>query len=196
MDNAKVVDADYILNEIAREMAAPSPKETAIGLDDLMAYARWMKTERGYEPSKESLKALLSYMKGYGVMLAGGVGTGKTMFFRSLKVKVETLSPLRMLPIRLEDIAERIRDLDGSEVVVDDIGAEPVYNNFGSRLDLLPWLVEERLAAKGRTHFTTNLPPEDLAERYGARVMDRIRELCKVHTLTGESRRRTRAWKI
>lgn len=192
MAEAKLLDAASVLRMLEDAVAKPPPEEVKVGVAEFVAYARWMKERRGYEPSKETLNALLSYMRGYGLMLCGGVGTGKTMFFRSLKTRVEEVSPLRMMARRLDDIERDVDGLSGVEVLIDDIGAEPVYNNYGSRLDLLPWLVEARLSSPKRTHFTTNLKPNDLVKRYGVRVVDRLREMCRTFSLSGGSRRRTK----
>lgn len=192
MAESRMLDAESVLRMLERTVAKPSPGEAAVTVDEFIRYAAWMKSARGYEPSREALNALLAYMRGYGLMLCGGVGTGKTMFFRSLKTRVEAVSPLRLMSRRLDDIERDMDGLDGVEVVIDDIGAEPVYSNFGSRLDLLPWLVEVRLASPMRTHFTTNLQPEGLVKRYGARVVDRLREMCRTFTLSGGSRRRAK----
>jgi len=77
-------------------------------------------------------------------------------------------------------------------VVLDDIGAEPTFNEYGNRWDVLPWLLEMRLASSGRTHFTTNLSPAELSKRYGARTVDRLHEMACDVTFKGKSNRRTK----
>lgn len=182
-----------ILAELQCVMSKPRPSETAVAKDALIGYAKWMKSAKGYEPSPESISALFSYMKGYGLFLMGGVGTGKTFFFRSLRERVEVFSMLRNMAKPLDDISREVEAMRGDEILLDDIGAEPVYNNYGSRLDLLPWLIEMRLESPMRTHFTSNLKAEALMKRYGARVMDRVKQMAKCCIFTGESRRKLTA---
>lgn len=43
--------------------------------------------------------------------------------------------------------------------------------------------------ALAATHFTTNLTPQQLLERYGERVVDRMTQLAEYVELGGESRR-------
>ena len=182
--------ASSILEELKGDLSKPCLKESEVLKSSLVAYARWMQTEKGYVQSEQTLGGLLKYMKGYGLFLMGGVGTGKTMFFRSLKSRIEIFSILRHMAKPLNEISEYIEGMRDSEMLIDDIGAEPVYINYGSKLDLLPWLLELRLESPKRTHFTTNLTAEQLERRYGNRVIDRIKELCKVCFFGGRSRRK------
>ena len=58
---------------------------------------------------------------------------------------------------------------------IDDLGAEnQTVNWYGSKVDVIEYLLEERYAQKNITHFTTNLDTEKLAEIYGTRVRSRL----------------------
>ena len=169
---------------------------------ELLARADAM-ARRGYRHSEETLAALRDWMEGRGLILMGGVGSGKTSFFRALRHPMTqregdrggTIAVFPMMDVvgrTVQDVRETMERLAESEVVLDDVGAEPAFNDFGSRLELLPWLVEMRLRSKAKTDFTTNLTGEELRGRYGMRTVDRMHELAAAHRFTGKSMRATR----
>ena len=169
---------------------------------ELLARADAM-ARRGYRHSEETLAALRDWMEGRGLILRGGVGSGKTSVFRALRHPMSqregdrggTIAVFPMMDVvgrTVQDVRETMEQLAESEVVLDDVGAEPAFNDFGSRFEMLPWLVEMRLRSKAKTDFTTNLTGEELRGRYGMRTVDRMHELAAAHRFTGKSMRATR----
>lgn len=68
-----------------------------------------------------------------------------------------------------------------SNICIDDIGTESkeaVY--FGTRLNVIPEIIETRYAKGLTTHFTTNLNLDKLRDYYNDRVHSRISEKCNV----------------
>ena len=189
------------LADILAQLQAPSCEEraAAVTAERLTMWARGM-TAHGYRHSEESLEALRLYLAGYGLLLMGGVGTGKTYFFRTVGAVLRSTGIPRpaIFPMldtvgrKVEDVREYFNEMAGQELVLDDIGAEPTFNEYGNRWDILPWLLEMRMAASGRTHFTTNLSPAELEKRYGARTVDRLHEMAASVAYTGKTNRRTR----
>jgi len=62
---------------------------------------------------------------------------------------------------------------------LDDLGTEIIPSHFGTSIDLVPHLIQlgyEQNVNFG--YYTTNLNYNELAERYGARVIDRLQEKC------------------
>lgn len=194
------MDFDSILAELADCAKAPSPAEVEISPEAVTGRAKEMALS-GYEPSKASLTALELYLKGYGLWLDGGVGTGKTMFFRRMRpsnipVKrtgeipsIVVFSMPLTLGMDMDDVREFLEEHRYDELVLDDVGAEPVFNYFGGKMELLPYLLEKRMESPCRTHITTNLTPKALGERYGARTLDRVVGMFKRVTFTGKSHR-------
>lgn len=192
------------LAELMAKLDEPSCAERAAKVtgERLVRWANAM-AKAGYRHSEDTLDALRLYIAGYGLLVFGGVGVGKTFFFRAAgraaKALVAPDAPepfvWNMMGVagrRMDEIRAKLLALRDREVVVDDVGAEPVYNEFGSRWEILPWILEMRLESGSRTHFTTNLSPADIERRYGARTVDRMHEMAASATFGGRSRRETR----
>lgn len=191
----------FALADILAKLQAPSCEEraAAVTAERLTKWANET-TANGYRHSEESLEALRLYLAGYGLLLMGGVGTGKTYFFRTMGdvrarhglARPVIYTMMDTVGRKVDEVREFFMDAARDEVVLDDIGAEPTFNEYGNRWDILPWLLEMRMAASGRTHFTTNLSPAELEKRYGARTVDRLHEMAASVAYTGKSNRRTR----
>lgn len=75
-------------------------------------------------------------------------------------------------------------------LIIDDLGT-----NAGSvNVDIMKGLLEDRYLLFKRegckTHMTTNLKPAELNEVYGHRLYDRLREMCNLIIVKGESLRK------
>ena len=199
----KPLGSGIALESILASLNLPScaEREAEVTATRLTRWADAMAAQ-GYRHSVKSLEALRLYLAGYGLIIMGGVGTGKTCFFRALaraiaRNGVQETARLAVWPMigvagrRLDGIRAELEDMADSEIVVDDIGAEPTFNEFGNKWDLLPWVIEMRMASPARTHFTTNLLPAELERRYGSRTVDRLHEMAASVTLDGKSNRRT-----
>ena len=196
------IDIDGILARLVSPTPSCAEREAEVSAKKLDTWAKAMAKLGGYVHSRKSLEALRLYLAGYGLMIGGGVGSGKTMFFRAV-------APVLRLAGRSDDVPEIYpmvdtvgRDVNAirrhflershREMVLDDIGAEPTFNEYGNRWDILPWLVDMRLGSAARTHFTTNLTPKELRDRYGVRLIDRLREMAATVTFGGKSMRNTK----
>ncbi len=86
-----------------------------------------------------------------------------------------------------------IYDQEKLGVCFGDLGAEAEGNSFGNKRNVIEEIVFNRYEAKlpfKYTHFTTNLNTAMLQEKYGDRMTDRLREMCNVLTLEGDSFRK------
>lgn len=83
----------------------------------------------------------------------------------------------------------------GRNAIVDDLGAEREYREYGKRRELVgEWLAGLYAAWKRgdwrhRLFVTTNLDSRAVAERYGGPVLDRLLEMCVAVRFTGRSKR-------
>lgn len=187
-----VIDFDKLLSNLP-QIKRRKPKEIATE-EDIWNIAFAM-ANRGYQHTRESLAALADYLNGYGVLLAGDVGTGKTLFFKCLPSAIAIL-PMRECYLwdfdRLDGWLAQNVDLD---ILVDDLGAECAANHFGSKFNAINPILERRLATGYRTHFTTNYTSDELLSKYeDSSIVDRIFELARPHRLPpGESKRQPSA---
>lgn len=201
----KIPSADFDLAALAERIAAPSCEERAATVTEsqVAAYASAM-ARRGYRHTAQSLEAVRLYLAGYGLLLMGDAGTGKTFFFAAIGKPLtfrsgeddseNIIHPYPMIDTvgrKIDEIREWFAAMQYREIVIDDIGAEAVFNEYGNRFEILPWLLDLRLRSPMRTHFTTNLTAKELQARYGARVVDRLHQMAAAVTLAGKSNRRT-----
>ena len=202
------MNLDY--DEMLKNLERPSEEiETVPFTQEEFEQLAGKMADLGYIHSKASLEALEAYMSGYGLLLMGDVGTGKTFFFKTLfealkpsdsigefewevlKKKPHIYYMRKTIGMAFDDIEEAVIDLNQREVLFDDIGVEVVANDWGRKFELVPWLVDLRLEKEHRSHFTTNLSADQLLERYGARTVDRLHALVKVFEFKGKSHRKT-----
>jgi DNA replication protein DnaC len=142
---------------------------------------------------------------GDGLMFIGDVGTGKTRLAASIVralVEREAAAVFQSVPSLLTRIrgsygqsGERESQLlealmDADLVVLDDIGVEKVTDWV---LDRLYVIIDSRYLRRAPVIVTSNLMPDDLADRIGQRLVDRLVEMCKPIRFQGESERRRRA---
>ena len=163
-----------------------------VSRDELIAKARAM-ARRGYVHSEETLAALEAYLQGYGVLLSGGLGIGKSLFFETVNPEpIKVLSFNRCHLWTADQLGDWLDQNVGNEIVCDDIGwdAEKA-RNYGQRFETLQYVLDARLTMSGcRTHFTTNLTNEELIGKYDAHLVDRIYQLCKCFALPPQESRR------
>lgn len=144
--------------------------------------------KRGYIMSAQSYRLLQKYMAGEGLYIYGDVGVGKTFFFRVLNVPI--LSLVKAMTKSLDEIVMALNKHRNMPIMVDDIGAEPVYNHFGTKMELLNTVLDIRLDSSAPTHFTSNVTPDDVIGRYGIRAFDRITGFAARYKWNGESHRK------
>lgn len=74
---------------------------------------------------------------------------------------------------------------------LDDVGQEPIeVKNYGNSIVPFVEIVNRRYASQLPMVVTSNLTMANFGERYGDRVLDRIKEMSEILTFTGKSYRR------
>ena len=85
------------------------------------------------------------------------------------------------------------RSTKKNDLIIDEVGAEPISNSYGKKLEVFIDILENRYQSytqKGSfTHFTSNLTPKEIENRYGHRVWSRINEMCTVIEISGKDSR-------
>ncbi len=130
------------------------------------------------------------------VVLSGPVGVGKTVAACWLALQREGLAafvPVAELASTSrydEEACARWRT--GHALIIDDLGAE-YLDAKGSLVADIDAIVDRFYSSCGWLCITTNLTPADFHLRYGARLVDRIREAGHWISIAGPSRRAPRS---
>jgi hypothetical protein len=158
-------------------------RTTAQVSDDQIARLLLRIGERGYIPTPATVPVLRDYAAGYGIMLHGDVGHGKTFLLKCLGVRIWGADEI--CDYGLRHIQEWYDDTNGLQICIDDIGAEMTVCEYGARDDLLKAVITHRAERQsGITHCTTNLDSAAIIERYGDRIMSRLLGMCRPHRIT------------
>lgn len=126
---------------------------------------------------------------GKGLALVGSCGRGKSSILMGVlpiifRVKYE----LVLTPIN--NINEEKLITKRWAYCVDDIGVEPVKNDYGEKTFVFSDIMNDAENRLKPVFFSTNLTGMQIIERYGNRTMDRIVRLCKIVKFQGESFRK------
>lgn len=137
--------------------------------------------------------------KGYGLLIHGPVGTGKTFYAACIVnslIDKGIAAELTTITRILNTIAIEDRDVELARlnrlplIVIDDLGAER-QTDYSRELAFT--IVDERVKAKKPMIVTTNLPVAEMlkVEDIGLlRIYERVLEACPIRVgLTGKSRR-------
>lgn len=164
--------------------------------------------------NREILRALCAYFSlnegelelSKGVCLMGSVGTGKTVLMKICKQFAALLQNKThgFFFDSCRDVFNEV-SFNGDISILnkyrnhprcfDDLGQEPrIFKHFGNDVSVMELIISKRydlhIQSHRITHFTTNLNFKELGEVYGERIEDRMKEMCNVIVLDGQSRRR------
>jgi Flp pilus assembly CpaF family ATPase len=174
--------------ETAMKAATVQPRLVKMATDEQVAAAIVKLGEKGYRPSPQIVEPIRAYLSGYGVLITGETGVGKTMLMRLLGAKISPAT--RIAEYGLDKIDKWYSWTDGHAICIDDLGAERTVSEYGNKDEVLKHVVAHRCEAfyidaegnkkrQARTHITTNRTAEQIVERYGDRTLSRILGMCK-----------------
>lgn len=129
-----------------------------------------------------------------GLLVIGNPGGGKTLFFEILQKIMHPKSEYFFSKISVLDVVLQFNNKEighlvfrkwaDKNVFFDDLGTEDRGYLFGEKVEVFEKFIQFRYDLfrhkKIKTHFTTNLSYTELRERYGARCVSRLEEMCKV----------------
>lgn len=125
-----------------------------------------------------------------GLLLQGKCGTGKSLIARIVIPTIfESLNFLSTSSTHMQDRMEDLLSWKCCYAIIDDIGTEFDYIQFGQRRMLLNEIVENFEMKHGILVLTTNLTDDMIREKYGERVLDRIRGNMVKARFNGDSNR-------
>ena len=200
---------DQKLEELIGEITQSEPKSKEPDEETVKKQIRRFKYD-GYtdEFCEDAVWQLARYCAGKsnkGLFLAGSVGTGKT-YFCELFINAPMLTANEIVRQYEEmGFTDAFREwfhrhynapgvfIPPRSVVIDDLGSEPVGRRYGDRREVLGDLIAEcyvNWQKHGTKYYITcNLTGQEVQERYGARIIDRLQHMCEVVKFEGSSAR-------
>lgn len=146
------------------------------------------------ERIREVAVALTSQKKNF-IYMKGGVGTGKSTMVRAIMLVIDSLRRnlylkiVKASDVRTENL-ELLSKYQGA-VAVDDFGIEPLIEKvWGTERMPLVELIYKRYDENLPLIISTNLLAEQVKERYGARIADRLNERAIIINFLNKSYRR------
>lgn len=165
-------------------------EELASALD---AVSKSMNEQFVWLPEYDRVVEWLSNNNGKGLLLYGVCGRGKSilvryvipMIFRSKLNRIITTVDCGDQGVNIDDVVRR------KFIGLDDIGVESDKVEYGTRRNLVAEVFNK---AQDNTDTmiiaSTNLSPDTLKDRYGDRILDRIKYLCFRVPFNGSSLRK------
>lgn len=148
--------------------------------------AEW--NERNYRPIVD----WMTDNKGKGLLMFGGCGLGKSVI------------GMYILPLIIKDVNKKVVNIFSAQelnqkideilklhiVYVDDIGTEDNLNSYGNKRMPFAELCDAAEKKGKLLILTTNLSIDELTQRYGDRVVDRLIATTKAVPFVGDSLRK------
>ena len=186
-----------ISQEMLRQLTQTSRVPTRMVSSDIIAQALeengWVKSIAGDAEFNKAVSAIQAmFSSGRGLLVTGDAGCGKTQLMSALRdwLNSDTLNwmyckePKDINYMRYDDDAIK------GNVFVDDIGCEEIIREYGNIIDVVgDYIQRYHYRGTGRFIATTNLNSQQVNERYGARCLDRLLEMCVVLKLNGKTKR-------
>lgn len=139
-----------------------------------------------------------------GLLLIGGVGTGKSALMRAI---LPDKSQMIMTSLLVHEYCERGQECFASQIMpsgmyhingiicYDDLGTEPETASYmGNKRNVMADIIEGRYEIYKRekimTYFTTNLGLKSIKKRYGERAFSRLREMVTEILIDGKDLRK------
>lgn len=142
-------------------------------------------------PEYEQVAAWLSGNGGRGLFLFGNCGRGKSVLCRYV-IPAILLAHMRKV-VAVYDVQEMNRDIDGvlskHIVSLDDVGTEEISVKYGEKRLAFAEVMDAAEKYGKLVIVSTNLTLEELRQRYGDRVVDRIRATMLRVAFNGKSLR-------
>lgn len=126
-----------------------------------------------------------------GLMIRGSFGVGKTIILKIIQKMLQHDKKFAYNPAN--DVVAKY-NIGGDEAIAvykqkkerlfDDFGAEEIGKHFGNNVEVFQKIIYSRYDLLKyqhiRTHLTTNLSNEQIAEKYGERAYDRLKDMFNV----------------
>lgn len=140
----------------------------------------------------------------YGIVVSGGVGSGKTILFEMMQKIIPSKDPMFFRKKNVLDVVldfsehghEALRADNQFNMLYDDLGTEDIGYRYGEKINVFEKMIQLRYdvwRSKGiKTYFTTNLTNEQLEQKYGFRCWSRLCEMCQSVVINESDKRKLR----
>lgn len=127
--------------------------------------------------------------RGKWLLICGNCGVGKTVFTVDFIKVLSRFTGKDVSFINSDNIAHHFeRVYQKSDVIsIDDVGKEEPMGEYGRLFNPVEKLIYWAYNSGTCLIMSTNLRPDQLKEKYGERVYDRIKGTAKIITIEGES---------
>ncbi len=199
------IDSEYFKNLVSQMRDTGYPQEidrVQISIPNAekrlrggLQYVVNMKSGCNAEWNEHNYRPIVDWMtdnKGKGLLMFGGCGLGKSVI------------GMYILPLLIKDVHKKVVNIFSAQelnkkideilklhiIYIDDIGTEDNLNSYGNKR--MPFAELCGAAEKNGKLLilTTNLSIDELTQRYGDRVVDRLIATTKAVPFTGDSLRK------
>lgn len=199
------IDSEYFKNLVSQMRDTGYPQEidrVQISIPNAekrlrggLQYVVNMKSGCNAEWNERNYRPIVDWMtdnKGKGLLMFGGCGLGKSVI------------GMYILPILIKDVHKKVVNIFSAQelnkkideilklhiIYIDDIGTEDNLNSYGNKRMPFAELCDAAEKKGKLLILTTNLSIDELTQRYGDRVVDRLIATTKAVPFTGDSLRK------
>lgn len=199
------IDSEYFKNLVSQMRDTGYPQEidrVQISIPNAekrlrggLQYVVNMKSGCNAEWNEHNYRPIVDWMtdnKGKGLLMFGGCGLGKSVI------------GMYILPLLIKDVHKKVVNIFSAQelnkkideilklniIYIDDIGTEDNLNSYGNKRMPFAELCDDAEKKGKLLILTTNLSIDELTERYGDRVVDRLIATTKAVPFTGDSLRK------
>lgn len=199
------IDNEYLRNLVSQMRDTGYPQEidrVQISIPNAekrlrggLQYVVNMKSGCNAEWNEHNYRPIVDWMtdnKGKGLLMFGGCGLGKSaigmyilpLLIKDVHKKVVNIFSAQELNKKIDDI------LKLHIIYIDDIGTEDNLNSYGNKRMPFAELCDAAEKKGKLLILTTNLSIDELTQRYGDRVVDRLIATTKAVPFVGDSLRK------
>ena len=199
------IDSEYFKNLVSQMRDTGYPQEidrVQISIPNAekrlrggLQYVVNMKSGYNAEWNERNYRPIVDWMtdnKGKGLLMFGGCGLGKSVI------------GMYILPLLIKDVHKKVVNIFSAQelnknideilklhiIYIDDIGTEDNLNSYGNKRMPFAELCDAAEKKGKLLILTTNLSIDELTQRYGDRVVDRLIATTKAVPFTGDSLRK------
>ena len=199
------IDGEYFKNLVSQMRDTGYPQEidrVQISIPNAekrlrggLQYVVNMKSGCNAEWNEHNYRPIVDWMtdnKGKGLLMFGGCGLGKSVI------------GMYILPLLIKDVHKKVVNIFSAQelnkkideilklhiIYIDDIGTEDNLNSYGNKRMPFAELCDAAEKKGKLLILTTNLSIDELTQRYGDRVVDRLIATTKAVPFTGDSLRK------